>query len=253
MAGRLTDRVAIVTGGSSAIGRAIAIRFAQEGARAVVVADVSELPREGGRPTHELISATGTPSRFVAADVTDNDAVVRAVAAADEFGGVDVLVNNAGLLRAGKLVDMAEEDFDAVLAVNVKGTFLCSRAAVRSMMAGERPGVIINLSSMGALQGLSGLTAYSAAKGAVRSLTYSMARELGRHGIRVCALHPGVIDSSMTRVDVQAAAKGTVRAALGRIGTAEEIAAAAAFLASQEAAFITGSSLTIDGGELCIG
>jgi NAD(P)-dependent dehydrogenase (short-subunit alcohol dehydrogenase family) len=255
--GRLDGKVAIVTGGSSAIGRAIAVRFAEEGAHAVVVADLREDPREGGAPTHELIRERGGEAVFVQTDVTRPDDLKRAVEGAELFGGVDVLVNNAGLLRSGRLIDMAEAEYDAVMDVNVKGVFFASQAAVKSMRTGGRPGVIINLSSMGGLQGMPGISAYCAAKGAVRLLTYSLAKELGRHGIRVCALHPGVIDTSMTRIDVPAigdsGAAVDPNIALGRLGAPTDIAGAAAFLASDDAAFISGSSLTIDGGQLCMG
>lgn len=252
----LTGKVALVTGGSSAIGRAIALRFADEGAR-IVVADVREDPREGGKPTHEVICDSGGEALFVNTNVTDPEDLRRAVEAAESFGGVDVLVNNAGLLRSGRLIDMTEADYDAVMDVNVKGVFFASQAVARSMTVARRPGVIINLSSMGGLQGMAGISAYCAAKGAVRLLTYSLAKELGSKGIRVCALHPGVIDSSMTRMDVPVVneSDGSVdpNVVLGRVGTPEDIAGAAVFLASDEARFITGASLTIDGGQLCVG
>jgi NAD(P)-dependent dehydrogenase (short-subunit alcohol dehydrogenase family) len=253
----LDGKVAIVTGGSSAIGRAIALRFAAEGARAVIVADVRPDPREGGTPTHEVIQERGSEGVFVKTDVTNLEDIRRAVQAADPFGGVEVLVNNAGLLRAARLVDMTESDYDAIMNVNVKGTFFASQAAARSMIAARRPGVIINLSSIGGLQGVPGIAAYGAAKGAVRLLSYSLAKELGSRGIRVCALHPGVIDTSMTRVDLPAVSQSEGSVArdvvLGRVGAPDDIAGAAAFLASNDASFITGSSLTVDGGQLCIG
>jgi NAD(P)-dependent dehydrogenase (short-subunit alcohol dehydrogenase family) len=254
---RLSGRVVVVTGGSSAIGRAIALRSADEGARAVVVADLRGDPREGGTPTHELIRDRGGEAVFVRTDVTVPADLRSAVAAAEAFGGVDVLVNNAGLLRASRLVNMTEEDYDAIMDVNVKGAFFAAQAAARSMIEGRRPGVIVNLSSIGGLQGVPGISAYGAAKGAVRALTYSLAKELGRKQIRVCALHPGVVDTSMTRTDVPAVgdAGDAVDPAivLGRVGTPQDIAGAAVFLASEDASFITGSSLTIDGGQLCIG
>ncbi|WP_019877555.1 SDR family NAD(P)-dependent oxidoreductase [Sporichthya polymorpha] len=257
MSARLEGRVAIVTGGSSAIGRAIAIRFAEAGASAVIVADLQEGPREGGEPTHALIRAAGSKAEFVRTDVTKPADLQRAVEAAESHGGVDVLVNNAGLLRAARVLDMIEDDFDAVLDVNLKGVFFACQAAARSMVAAQRPGVIVNLSSIGGLQGVPGISAYCAAKGAVRTLTYSLAKELGHRGIRVCALHPGVIDTSMTRVDVPvprdrdgAAGRDIV---LRRLGSPDDVAAAAVFLASPEASFITGPSLTVDGGQLCIG
>lgn len=255
--GRLDGKVAVVTGGSSAIGRAVAIRFAEAGAAAVVVADLQEHPREGGDPTHEVIRAAGGKAEFVRTNVTNPADLHHAIEVADAFGGVDVLVNNAGLLRAARLLDMTEADYDAVLNVNLKGVFFACQAAARSMVAANRRGVIVNLSSIGGLQGVPGISAYCAAKGAVRTLSYSLAKELGPRGIRVCALHPGVIDTSMTRVDVPvptgadgAAGRDVV---LRRLGTPEDVAGAALFLVSDEASFITGSSLTVDGGQLCIG
>jgi len=252
----LGGKVAIVTGGSSAIGRAIAVRFAAAGA-SVVVADVRPEPREGGAPTHEVIRAAGGIAHFVPTDVTVVADLKRMVAEAESLGGVDVLINNAGLLRAARLVDMTEADYDAVMDVNLRGVFFAAQAAARAMIAAERPGVIVNLSSIGGLQGVPGISAYCAAKGAVRLLTYSMAKELGPRGIRVCALHPGVIDTSMTRVDVPVPRDDAGPAGrdivLRRLGTPQDVAAAALFLASDEAAFVTGSSLTVDGGQLCMG
>lgn len=250
--GLLEGKVAVVTGGASAIGRAVALRFAAEGARAVVVADLREDPREGGTPTHELIRQSGTDAVFLRTDVRSVRDTQAAVEAAEQFGGVDVLVNNAGLLRAAKIVDVTEDEYEALMDVNVKGVVFASQAAVRSMTAARRSGVIINLSSIGGLHGSPGIAVYSAAKGAVRLLTYSLAKELGRKGIRVCALHPGVIDTSMTQLDVPVG-DATAAVPLGRVGTPEDIAGAAAFLASDLAGFVTGASLTVDGGELAIG
>ena len=254
---RLDGKIAVVTGGSSAIGRAIAIRFAEAGAAAVIVADLQEAPREGGDPTHEVIRAAGGKAEFVRPDVTKLADLQQVMDVAETFGGVNVLVNNAGLLRMARVVDMTEADYDAVHNVNLKGTFFACQAAARSMIAVKRTGVIINLSSIGGLQGVPGISAYCAVKGAVRTLSYSLAKELGPRGIRVCALHPGVIDTSMTRVDVPvetnsdgAAGRDVV---LRRLGAPEDVAGAALFLASDEASFITGSSLTVDGGQLCIG
>lgn len=249
----MAGKVAIVTGGSSAIGRAIALRLARSGA-AVVVADLQPAPREGGQPTHELITAAGGRAQFVRMDVAQPNGLDPCLELAAEWGGLDVLVNNAGILRAGSFLEFAEADYDAVMNVNVKGAFFMAQAAVRAMVQAERGGVIINLSSIGALQGMPGLAAYSAAKGAIRALTYSLAKELGKHQIRVCALHPGVIDTSMTRVDVPVKDEGVPRGVpLRRRGVPEDVADAAAFLAGDAAAFITGTSLVIDGGQLSIG
>jgi NAD(P)-dependent dehydrogenase (short-subunit alcohol dehydrogenase family) len=250
--GLVEGKVAVITGGASAIGRAIALRFAEEGARAVVVADLQKEPREGGTPTHELIQQMGVDATFVPTNVTQLADLQATIDAAEVFGGVDVLVNNAGLMRSGRLVNFTEADYDAVMDVNVKGVYFASQAAVRSMKDANRRGVIINLSSIGGLHGKPGISAYCAAKGAVRLLSYALAQELGRYGIRVCALHPGVIDTSMTRVDlpVHEADRGIP---VGRLGTPDDIADAAAFLASDRASFVTGASLTVDGGELAIG
>ena len=253
--GRLAGRVALVTGGASAIGRAICLRLAADGA-AVVVADQREDPREGGTPTHEVIRERGGVARFVGTDVTSVADLQHAVAVADDLGGLTILVNNAGMMRAAPLVDATEEDFDALMAVNVRGAFFASQAAVRSLQARGAGGVIVNLSSMGGLQGMPGIAAYCAAKGAVRLMTYALAKELGPSGIRVCALHPGVIDTSMTRLDVRALDDSRPvdpAVALGRHGDPEDIAGAAAFLASDDAGFVTGASLTVDGGQLSIG
>jgi NAD(P)-dependent dehydrogenase (short-subunit alcohol dehydrogenase family) len=249
--GPLAGRVAIVTGGASAIGRAIALRVAADGAR-VVVADVRDDPREGGTPTHEVIREHGGEAVFVRTDVSDLGDLEAMVEAAEQYGGVDLLVNCAGLLRAGRLVDFAEADFDALMAVNVKGLYFACQAATRSMVAAKRPGVIINLSSVAGLHGMKGLSAYAGAKGAVRLLSHSLAQELGSRGIRVCTLHPGVIDTSMTRVDVPV---DGIEAGipLGRKGTTDDVANAVAFLASDQASFVSGASLTIDGAELSAG
>lgn len=243
--------MAIVTGGASAIGRAIALRLAEDGA-AIVVADLREDPREGGTPTHEVIRERGGTATFVPTDVSDTADLAAMVEEAEALGGVDILVNNAGLLRAGRLVDFSEEDFDALMSVNVRGVFFACQAAARAMLAAQRPGVIVNLSSVAGLHGMKGLSAYSTAKGAVRLMSYSLADELGRRGIRVCALHPGIIDTSMTRVDVPVADAERI-IPLGRKGTPEDVAEAVAFLASDRAGFVSGASLTIDGAELAAG
>jgi NAD(P)-dependent dehydrogenase (short-subunit alcohol dehydrogenase family) len=242
-----------VTGGASAIGRAIALRFAQEGA-AVVVADLREDPREGGDPTHEVITAGGGRAVFVRTDVTSAADRESAVEAAEELGGLDVLVNNAGvLLPATRFTDVTEADYDLTLGVNAKGTYFMTQVAVRAMVAAKRPGVVINLSSIGGLQGVPGISAYSTAKGAVRLMTYALAQELGPRGIRVCALHPGVIDSSMTRRDLPVDDDTGAYVPLRRMGQPNDVAGAAVFLASDLAGFVTGASLTVDGGQLSIG
>jgi len=247
----LAGRVAIVTGGASGIGRATALHLAGSGA-VVVVADLRADPREGGEPTAELIEARGGTARFVPCDVTDEADRARVVAGARELGGVDVLVNCAGIFRAGQLLELTVEDYRAIMDVNVEGTVFMSKAAAAAMVERGR-GSIVNLSSVGGKQGTGGFTLYSAAKGAVRLFTYSLADELGPAGIRVNALHPGLIETSMTISDVPVI--GTPMGdsykeslPLRRAGTPDDVARAAVFLASDQSAYITGSSLSVDGG-----
>lgn len=247
--GLLQDRVVVVTGGSSGNGRAIAIAAAQHGARAVVIADVVAEPREGGRPTHEVI---GGDSIFVSCDVSRPDSIEEAIAAADRFGGVDVLVNNAGIVGpASPVLDMAAEDFDHVLAVNLRGTFLGCRSAGRRMAA-QGSGCIVNVASIAGVQGSRSSAAYSASKAGVLLMTRTLAFELGPSGVRVNSVLPGVIETQMTTVDrplaSDAAAATVAKVPLGRLGTPADIANAVVYLASDLASYVTGASLVVDGG-----
>jgi NAD(P)-dependent dehydrogenase (short-subunit alcohol dehydrogenase family) len=249
--GSLAGRVAIVTGGASGIGRATSLHLAEAGA-AVVVADLRSMPREGGEPTEELIAAAGGSARFVECDVTDADDHAKVVAAARELGGVGILVNCAGIFRAGGLLEIDQVAYRSMMDVNVGGTIFMSKAAVPAMIEGGG-GAIVNLSSVGGIQGSGGFCLYQAAKGAVRLFTYSLADELGPQGIRVNALHPGMIATSMTRTDVPVIGTPIGDAyeeslPLRRAGTPDDVARAAVFLASDQAEYITGSSLNVDGG-----
>jgi len=251
MSSDLADRTAVVTGAASGNGRAIALAFAEEGAD-VVVADVRERPREGGTPTHELIRAeTDREARFVDCDVTERDDLVGAVEAAEAFGGIDVMVNNAGIIRTGSIGDLTEADFEAVMGVNVKGVFLGSQIAAERLR--ERGGAIVNLSSMVGIVGAAQNTLYCASKGAVRLFTYALAAELGPDGVRVNAVHPGPVETEMIRED--APIVGTDRGdayeetiPLRRFGRPEDVAEAVVYLASDRASYVTGSSLVLDGG-----
>ncbi|WP_049986876.1 SDR family NAD(P)-dependent oxidoreductase [Halobellus rufus] len=250
----LDGKTAVVTGGSSGIGRAIARGFAEQGAEAVVVADVREQPKEGGPPTHELIETeTDTSSVFVECDVTDRSDLREAVDAAEAAGGLDVLVNNAGIWRSEEFFEVTEAEFQRMLDINLKGAYFGSQIAAERLVEGDS-GAIINVSSIAGLFGNGDWPTYAASKGGLTTLTYSLAHKLGGHGIRVNAIHPGGVQTMIggEPSDPEAAAEQaeqfTQMVPLGRYGQPEDIAGAATFLASDLASYVTGESLVVDGG-----
>jgi NAD(P)-dependent dehydrogenase (short-subunit alcohol dehydrogenase family) len=247
----LQEQVAIVTGGSSGIGREICLRFANEGAD-VVVADVRETPREGGDPTHELIeSDTEATARFVDCDVTDTADLAAMAEAAGEMGGADVLVNNAGIFRGEQFPEVTEEEFTQLMDINVKGPYFATQAVIDQLL--EDGGNVINLSSVAGLEGSGDFISYCTSKGAVRLMTYSLADKYGSEGVRVNAIHPGIIDTSMVTEDVPIIGGESEDAflqtvPLRRFGDPEEIADAALYLASDMSSYVNGESLVVDGG-----
>ncbi|ERH11599.1 MAG: dehydrogenase [halophilic archaeon J07HB67] len=249
----LEDRTAVITGAASGIGRAIARRYAEEGAD-VVVADVREEPRSGGSPTHELIRAeTGADARYCECDVREIDDLRVAVEAADEFGGVDTMVNNAGVTGPiGPFHEASVEAYERARATLLDGVFYGSKVAATKMLADETEGVVINVSSALSVEGYSDQVPYSGMKGGVRLFTYSMAADLGPE-IRVNAVLPGLTETAMSAddagmIDTAIEERFWENTPLGRTARPREIADGAVFMASDMASFVSGESLLVDGG-----
>jgi 3-oxoacyl-[acyl-carrier protein] reductase len=239
-------KVAIVTGGRRGIGRAIAEVFAQRGAD-IVLGDRQE--DEAFAAADEIAAATGRTIQACYLDVAEHESAKSMVdCALSKFGHVDILVNNAGVTRDTLIMRMSEEDWDAVLDVNLKGAWNCARAVVRPMMK-QRWGRIINISSVSGLAGQAGQTNYSASKAGLIGFTKALAREVASRGITVNAVAPGFVPTALTQ-DLPEELKDSMMKLipLNRWGTPEEIAYAVAFFASEEAAYITGQVLSVDGG-----
>ncbi len=242
----VANRVAIVTGAARGIGRAIALKLAAGGAKLALM-DVLEEPLA---ETVRLCTEAGSPrAESYTVDVTDADSVEKTLEAVVEaFGSLDILVNNAGITRDDLLLRMETDDWDAVINVNLKGTFLMTRMAARHMMRARR-GRIVNIASVSGLAGNPGQANYSASKAGVVGLTKTTARELAARKITANAVAPGFIETDMTAVLSQGVKDKAVEAIpLKRMGKAEDVAEAVAFFAADEAGYITGQVLAVDGG-----
>jgi 2-hydroxycyclohexanecarboxyl-CoA dehydrogenase len=245
---RLPDKVAIVTGGASGLGRGIALALAREGARVAVV----DLNEAGARDTVEAIAKNGGQAAAWRADISDKARIDQVVAEIiSRWGTVDILVNNAGLDRVGPFVNSSEAEWDLILRVNLKGPIVCTRAVLDEMTR-KSYGKIVNIASDAGRVGSTGEAVYSAAKGGIIAFTKTIARETARHRLNVNCVCPGPSDTPL----FQEVAAGNPKLAeslkrvipFGRLGTAEDLAPAVVFLASDESGFVTGQTLSVSGG-----
>jgi len=251
--GKLDNRIAVITGGGTNIGKGIALEFAKEGADVVV----SSRSMANLEKVAEEIKSLGRRSLAIATDVRVKEQVQNMIKRTlDEFGRIDILVNNSGITRRALIVDMSQEDWDDVIATNLTGVFYCLQAVARQMME-QKYGKIINMSSISGVGGIAPTLAnYSAVKAGVVQLTKAAARELGPYGINVNAIAPGAVESTIylarrTPEEVEDWLEYARKVALmGRIGTPEDIAKLAVYLASDDSSFICGETIVIDGGRI---
>ncbi len=264
----LSKKTVIVTGGASGIGKAVAVGFSEVGAN-VVIADMNQ--EAGEAAVSELSTESGNQHRFVSCNVTDAESVNQMIESASEITGqLDILVNNAGINIPRLLVDPAgKEEFsidlwNTITTVNQTGVFLCTQAASRAMLKNEKGGVIVNMASESGLEGSEGQSAYAASKAALYSMTRSWAKELGKHGIRIVGLAPGILEVTGLRTEEYERALSYTRGItieqlregykkqsipLGRVGRLDEVADTVVYLASKRASYIHGTVINISGGK----
>jgi NAD(P)-dependent dehydrogenase (short-subunit alcohol dehydrogenase family) len=251
---RLTEKVAIITGGGSGIGEATAHLFASEGA-ALMLADIDGSVAAAAA---ESIKAEGGRASWVQTDVTSSSSVEGMVQATlSQFGQLDILFNSAGIEGFGSVIETDEATWERIFAVHVRGTYLCSKYALSAMLEGGRGGVVVNVSSVAGLVGVQGMAAYCAAKGAIISLTRAMAADFAPQGIRVNCIAPGTTMTPLGQRLIEndtpeRLAQRLSRYPLGRFGKPEEIARSVLFLASDDSSYATGMCLVVDGGLTCV-
>jgi len=247
---KLKDKATIITGAASGIGRAAAHIFAEEGASVLIV----DVRKEAGKRVAESIRKKGLHAEFFLADVTDISHVEKMILEAVRlFGKLDILYNNAGVDLVGNLLEISEEDWERAFAINLKGTFLSCKFSVQQMILQKTGGVIINTGSVASIVATPNRAAYDAAKAGVLQLTKSIALDFANQGIRANCLVPGIIATPMTQVRGIVKNPPKVESSIqpmGRMGTPEEVAKAALFLASDDSSFVTGTALVVDGGYL---
>jgi NAD(P)-dependent dehydrogenase (short-subunit alcohol dehydrogenase family) len=247
------DDTVIVTGGSSGIGRAIALEFASAGAT-VIVGDVREKPKQGDEPTHELIAEMGEIGKYIETDVSKVADLRTLVDSAREFGGVDVMVNNAAIATGGEFLEITPDQFDDIHQVNARGVFFGTQVTATDMIERDDPGVVVNTASISSNVAQYGQTHYDSTKGAIRMITRGTALELADYGIRVNAVAPGQIATEFAEGWAEQAHEMAENdefikpIPLDRVGYPEDITGAVIYLASENADYVTGELLHVDGG-----
>lgn len=252
-----SDKTVVITGGTSGIGREVAIRFGEAEAT-VLNADIESEPKDGGTPTHELIKDSGGHSEYISTDVSDIDDIRSAIQRADSYGGVDIMINNAGIMRYKPMSEVSNYDLEQLLSVNVKGVFFGTKLAAEDMIERGTDGCIINTASISSNLAQHNQAQYDTTKGAVRMITRSSALQYAEHGIRVNGVAPGQIATEFTE-GWSSKAKELVKkdelikpVPLDRAGKPEDVAGVYLFLASDTAQYITGEHIHVDGGwQIC--
>lgn len=251
----LENKTIVVTGGASGIGRGIALTAGEHGAKAVIIGDLDDKPREGGSSTVSMLEKLGVNARFHKTNVTIESEVAALIDSCNEFGGIDIMVCNAGIALPGDNIDLAVEDFQKLIDVNLKGVFLCAQLAARQMKENAKKGSIVAISSMGGIRGSQGTIGYSTTKGGVNLMVASLADALGPDGIRINAVCPGLINTALIESSPQVAAmvdNMKQRMPLRRLADVSEVGQAVCWLGSDYASFVTGIAMPVDGGMLAV-